>query len=121
MNYLKVDLKRYDELQQRAREWWHRVGHGQVNRGSFMCQMVEGGGVFDISELLADFGLQLPFQEKAANLPKADAAQLLEIVKHLMAHDPYRKALEDHMRTCPGPPLLLFQRCPKCGAELNKL
>ncbi|MGH9505263.1 MAG: hypothetical protein ACRD20_20610 [Terriglobales bacterium] len=115
------DAQKLKELHERAAEWWFRVGHGSVNRWSFQCQMVEGGGVFDIREILADFALQLPFQEEAAMLPKPDLARLHEIARHLMAHDPYRRALEDHMATCPGPPLLLFKRCPHCNADLVNL
>jgi hypothetical protein len=114
------DAQRYKELMERAADWWFRAGFGGENRGSFTVTM-DKGGVCDIRELLADFALQLPFQQEAAMLPKPDAARLHEIARHLLSHDPYRRALDDHMRTCPGPPLLMFQTCPKCGAELHKL
>jgi hypothetical protein len=111
------DAQRYKELQSLAADWWFRVGFGAENRGNFTVQ-TENGGVCDIRELLADFALQLPYQQEAAMLSKPDAVRLHEIARHLLNHDPYRRALDDHMRICPGPPVLLFKICPHCGKEL---
>lgn len=114
---MKTDAERYAEVKRLVEEWWFRAGYASDNRLEFTCQLLTGG-TFDVRELIADFVLQMPYQEKAALLSRPDAARLHEIAKHLLSHDPYRKALEDHMRTCPGPPLLLHQTCPKCGAKM---
>lgn len=112
--------QRYKELQELAADWWVRAGFYANTRGDFTVQL-SSGGTCDIRELLSDFALQLPFQQEAAMLLRPDADRLHQIAQHLLSHDPYRRALDDHMRACPGPPLLMFQKCPKCGAELHKL
>jgi hypothetical protein len=111
------DAQRYKELQSLVADWWLRAGFSAENRGSFTVQM-ENGGVCDIRELLADFAQQLPYQQEAMMLTRGDQARLHEIARHLLNHDPYRRALDDHMRICPGPPMLVFKTCPHCGKEL---
>jgi hypothetical protein len=32
--------------------------------------------------------------------------------------DPCFKALMDHMKVCPGPPLLFVNKCPRCEKEI---
>jgi hypothetical protein len=107
------------EANRLAEEWWFRSGFGSENRHSFTISL-ETGGRCDIRELLADFALQLPYQEEAAMLPPPTLSRLHEIARHLVSESPYRKALDDHMKMCPGPPLLIFKSCPHCGKDLER-
>jgi len=104
-----------------AEEWWFRTGHGNLHQGNFTIMWMPKGCTSDIRELLADFAIQLPYQQEAAMLPLPTLQRLHEIARHLVTESPYRKALDDHMRTCPGPSLLIFKNCPHCGKDLEKL
>jgi len=108
------------ETMRLAEEWWFRAGFGPENRHSFTIHL-ETGGTYDIRELLTDFALQLPFQQEAAMLPLPTLSRLHEIARHLVTESPYRKVLEDHMKMCQGPPLLIFKNCPHCGKSLETL
>lgn len=113
----EMDIKELTEL---AQDWWFRAGYGAETRGSFTVTL-GNGGTCDIRDLLTDFATQLPYQREAAMLAKPDAQRLYEIAQHLLIHDPYRRALDDHMRCCPGPPVLLIKICPHCGQSLVRI
>lgn len=111
------EAERWKKLIEEANDFWFQTGRGSLNHGNVTVHL-ETGAHFDVVELLAEFAFRLPYQREAAMLPKQDLMHLQEIARHLMSHDPYRKALEDHMATCPGPPLLMFRSCPHCGKKL---
>lgn len=96
-----------------AREWWIRVGYDGVNRGCTDIQFANGG-IVDAIEMLVDFAEQLPAQREIAMLPTPTLARLKELAQIMLSHDPYKRALEDHMQTC-NRPIILPTQCPSCG------
>lgn len=96
----------YEKFFDLAGEFWQRAGYYSATRGSFAL-ITSTQGVLDARDLLAEFALQLPAQEDAAALSPRDSQSLVQIARELMTHDPWRRAFEDHMRVCPGPPIVI--------------
>jgi len=111
------DQKRYEELQSHAQSWLYHC-FGDALRGNSRIQF-SNGGTADLVDLLTDFAFHLPAREEIAALPRHDLDRLHRLAQGLIAHDPYRKALEDHMATCPGPPIYLPAWCPNCMKEIE--